>query len=87
MNRTNNRVESINQKLKSVITRYSGMTEFFLDLMKCLMSLKIERDHRALDITLKRSVIGYEADSTLGQYMTLLTPLAFKDTNRICRKS
>jgi len=30
MNRTNNRVESINDKLKSVISRYFGMTQFFL---------------------------------------------------------
>ena len=29
LNRTNNRVESINAMLKSVITRYSGMTQFF----------------------------------------------------------
>ena len=30
LNRTNNRVESINAKLKSVITRYSGMMQFFM---------------------------------------------------------
>ena len=53
MNRTNNRVESINQKLKSVISRYSGITLFFQDLMKCLNTLRIERDHRALEITMK----------------------------------
>lgn len=53
------------------------MTEFFRDLMKCLLSLKIERDHRALDVTLKKRVTGYTADSTLGQYMSLLTPYSF----------
>ena len=30
LNKTNNRVESINAKLKSVITRYSGMMQFFM---------------------------------------------------------
>ena len=43
LNRTNNRVESINAKLKMVITRYSGMTQFFSDLMQCLSSLRVER--------------------------------------------
>ena len=60
MNRTNNRVESINQKLKSVISRYSGITPFFQDLMKCLNTLRVERDHRALEITMKRRVSTYD---------------------------
>ena len=74
MNRTNNRVESINQKLKSVITRYSGVTQ---DLMKCLTTLRVERDHRALEITMKRRVSNFTDDSAFGQYMSLLTPYAF----------
>ena len=78
MNRTNNRVESINQKLKSVITRYSGVTQFFQDLMKCLTTLKVERDHRALEITMKRRVSNFSEDSAFGQHMSLLTPYAFE---------
>ena len=78
MNRTNNRVESINQKLKSVISRYSGVTQFFHDLMKCLTTLKVERDHRALEITMKRQVSTYSTDSAFHQYMSLLTPYSFK---------
>ena len=77
MNRTNNRVESINQKLKSVISRYSGITPFFQDLMKCLNTLRVERDHRALEITMKRQVSMYDPSSAFGQYMHLLTPYAF----------
>ena len=42
-NRNNNRMESTNQKLKSVISRYSGITDFFLDLMKCVSVLTNER--------------------------------------------
>ena len=78
MNRTNNRVESTNQKLKSVISRYSGVTKFFQDLMKCLTTLKVERDHRALEITMKRRVSTYSEDSAFNQYMSLLTPYSFE---------
>lgn len=78
MNRTNNRVESINQKLKSVISRYSGVTQFFHDLMKCLTTLKVERDHRALEVTMKRRVSTYSTDSAYHQYMSLLTPYSFE---------
>ena len=74
MNRTNNRVESINQKLKSVISRYSGVTQFFQDLMKCLNTLRIERDHRALEIVMKRRVSLHESDTSFGRYMSFLTP-------------
>ena len=72
MNRTNNRVESINQKLKSVISKYSGITPFFQDLMKCLNTLRVERDHRALEITMKRQVSVYDPSSAFGQYMRYL---------------
>ena len=78
LNRTNNRVESINAKLKSVITRYSGMTQFFNDLMQCLSSLQVERDHRAIEVATKRKVTSINPTSALGEYMELLTPYAFE---------
>ena len=78
MNRTNNRVESINQKLKSVISRYSGVTTFFQDLVKCLNTLRVERDHRALEITMKRRVSTYDSDTSFGRYMSYLTPYSFE---------
>ena len=78
MNRTNNRVESINAKLKMVITRYSGMTQFFNDLMQCLSSLRVERNHRALEVTTKRRITKYDPTSVLGKYIELLTPYAFE---------
>ena len=53
LNRTKNEVESINAKLKSVITRYSGMTQFFNHLMQCLSSLQVERYQRALEVMTK----------------------------------
>lgn len=75
MNRTNNRVESVNQ---SVITRYSGITQFFQDLMKCLNTLRVKRDHRALEITTKRRVSMYDHSTAFGRYMSLLTPYSFE---------
>ena len=78
LNRTNNRVESINAKLKMVITRFSGMTQFFSDLMQCLSSLRVERDHRALEVTTKRCIIAHDPASVLGKYVELLTPYAFE---------
>ena len=78
MNHTNNRVESINQKLKSVISRYSGITPFFQDLMKFLNTLIVERDHRALEITMKRRVSTYDPSTAFGHYMSLLTPYSFE---------
>ena len=77
MNRTNNRLESMNQKFKMVITRYSGMTDFFRDLMKCLVSLNMERDHRAIELTSKRQITEYEEGSIFDCYAGLLTPYAF----------
>ena len=77
MNRTNNRVESINQKLKMVVTRYSGITKFFQDLMKCLLSMATERGRRAIEATVKRQVSS-SSNPILNQYMALLTPYAFE---------
>ena len=74
----NNQVESINQKLKAVISRNSGVTQFFRDLMKCINMLKMERDHRALEITMKRSVCHHPSDSAISDYMSLLTPYLLK---------
>ena len=77
MNRTNNRLESLNGKLKAVITRYSGMVQFFNDLMQCINSLKLERDHRALQVVTKRRVTTFDKESALSKYMGFLTPFAF----------
>ncbi|XP_014674333.1 PREDICTED: uncharacterized protein LOC106814532 [Priapulus caudatus] len=78
-NRTNNRLESTNQKIKSVVSRYSGIKQFFIDLMKCIKCLKTERDHRALDAVMKTPLVGQEQEpvSAAQQYQKLLTPYAF----------
>jgi len=76
MNSTNNRVESTNQKLKSVISRYSGITDFFKQLMTCVEVLKRERNHRAANLELKMPV-GVAVDGPECQYRQLLTPYAY----------
>jgi zinc finger SWIM domain-containing protein 3 len=76
MNRTNNRIECINQKLKSVITKYSNLPQFFSQLLVTLQSLRTERDHRALTIFQKVPVAPFKAETPEYQYMNLLTPYA-----------
>ena len=77
MNRMSNSLGSLNEKLKTVITRYSGMVQFFNDLMQCINSLKLEWDHRALHVIAKRRVTAFDKESALGKYMAFLTPFAF----------
>ena len=47
LNGTNNRLECINQKLKSVIARYSSLEEFIDKFFLILRVLRSERDHKA----------------------------------------
>ena len=75
-NHTNNHLEYINQKLKSVITKYSNLNQFCSQLIK-LNSLRVERDHRALNLFQKVPSIPFSEDSIQYQYMQLLTPYAF----------
>ena len=51
--------------------------KFFQDLLKCLDSLALERDHRAITIFQKAPVLLYTSESALYHYQLLLTPYAF----------
>ncbi|XP_038062975.1 uncharacterized protein LOC119733644 [Patiria miniata] len=77
LNMTNNRLEATNQKLKSVVTRGSNMTVFFQDLMKCIRSLKIERNHHAVDAIAKVPNFAQVQSSVQMDYCKLLTPYAY----------
>ena len=77
LNSTNNRLECINQKIKSVVSKHSSVLNFFEDLMKCLDSLALERDHRAAMIFKKNPVNLLLEHDCLSQYRDLLTPYAF----------
>ncbi|XP_033107285.1 uncharacterized protein LOC117109145 [Anneissia japonica] len=75
MNMTNNRLESINAKIKSCIHRYSTMPEFFCSLMKCIDVLEGERDQRAAEMVLK--VPMQPPPNDIAQYYEVLTPYAY----------
>lgn len=73
-NRTNNRVESINQKLKSVISKFSWLPQFCTELVGVLSVLQTERNHRAISLFQKVPVKPFSLDSVEHQYMDILTP-------------
>ncbi|XP_019858006.1 PREDICTED: protein FAR1-RELATED SEQUENCE 4-like [Amphimedon queenslandica] len=78
LNSTNNRVECINSKLKSVIDRYSSLEDFVEKFFLILRVMRSERDHRAIQSSQKVPVIFHTADPAVVKYMKLLTPYAFK---------
>ena len=77
LNRTNNRVESINQKLKKIIWKFSNIVAFFEDLMRVVSSLRMERDHKAIVVFQKVKVNLYGNNQDLMDYPHHLTPYAF----------
>ena len=78
LNSTNNRLESINQKLKAVVSGHSTLLEFNRQLQSCLSSLRVERDHRAASIFQKRPVCLNDVKKYELQYYNKCTPFAFK---------
>ena len=68
LNRTNNRVESINQKLKKIIWKFSNIVAFFEDLMRVVSSLRMERDHKAIVVFQKVKVNLYGNNQDLMDY-------------------
>lgn len=76
LTRTNNRLESINQKIKSVVTRNCDINSFWMDLMKCITTLNVERDHQAAKILLK-TPIAMDTFGEIKSYADHLTPYAF----------
>ena len=76
LNTTNNRVESFNGELKSVIERYSSLEELLLGLFITLYATRNERNHKAAINYQKRKVLKYLPGSIQEQYPTLLTSYA-----------
>ena len=72
-NRTNNRLESINQKIKSVCSAYGNLNDFFRELRTVLTCLRVERDNVALNCVSKVSLFTL-GDSVAAQYSRLLLP-------------
>ena len=75
--RTNNRLESTNQKIKSVCSAFSDLETFFKEFRTVVACLRIERDNKALECVSKISVFSIGA-SAEAQYSRLLTPYAAK---------
>ncbi|KAL1472594.1 hypothetical protein MTO96_039225, partial [Rhipicephalus appendiculatus] len=76
-NTTNNRIESLNGKLKSVIKKNSSLEEFVCSLFTVLNALSDERDHRALTSVSKRPCKAPSSPEE-ALYQESLTPYAFK---------
>jgi len=69
--RTNNRLESINAKIKSVCTKHACLQRFFVDFRCFLSSMRLERRHRALMTFTKKRTTDVPAE--LVPYLELLT--------------
>ena len=79
LNGTNNRVESLNAKLKSVISRHSSLEEFVDKFFLILRVLRSERDHKAGLAVQKVPVVFHSStDPASASYIRFLTPYAYK---------
>ena len=81
LNGTNNRVESLSAKLKSVVSRYSSLEEFVEKFFLILRVLRAEQDHKA-SLTALKVPISFHSnkDAAYIDYMKYLTPYACKFT-------
>lgn len=77
-NRTNNRLESFNQKIKSIVAKYSPLSRFFCDLITCTSAFNIERDHQAADDILRRPLSSIPEKYAGKLYSLLLTSYAYE---------
>ena len=55
LNNTNNRLESINKKIKAVVGRRLDLQQFFRELLLYFDSMTQERDHRAAMVFVRYS--------------------------------
>lgn len=76
LNFTNNRLESINSKLKQVITRHSSLEDFIEKFFVVLTALRMERDHKAALMLQKVKVNTFATDSPENKYSKFLTSYA-----------
>ena len=76
LNMTNNRLGSINEKLKQVINHHSSLQEFIDKLFIILQSLQTERDHKAALTFHKTNVFLFSKNSDERRYCQLLTSYA-----------
>ena len=75
---SNNRLESINAKVKSVCSKYASLATFFDQFFAVLSCLRNERDHVTLMAMVKKRVTTLPHDSPEEQFAELLSPYAFR---------
>lgn len=76
LNDTNNRSESMNQKLKAVSSRNASLFSFFENVSTSLIVLTSEKDMKAVRIDMRTPRIQFE-DEALAKYHEFLTPFIF----------
>ena len=76
LNKTNNRIECINAKLKQVISRNSSLEEFVENFFIALTALHKGVDQKAAAMIHKTPVRPWNNGSPESNYTTLLTPYA-----------
>ncbi|XP_065315367.1 uncharacterized protein LOC135924243 [Gordionus sp. m RMFG-2023] len=78
LNFTNNRLESLNQKIKRVVNKYSPLNDLFSDLSTVVSSQAFERHHRNIMCIERLPCVTYACYTPENLYSILLTPYAFK---------
>ena len=73
LNTTNNRLESINGKLKQVISRHSSLEDFVSSFFDILTALRTERDHKAVLMFQKVVAHPFPNGSPESNYLNFLT--------------
>lgn len=67
-NRTTNRVELLNAKLKSVVTKYTTLQKFFFETLECIKSAVIESDHRTISKVQRKPIIANDEPQGVFDY-------------------
>lgn len=80
--RTNNRLESFNQKLKSIITHYTSLVSFFGTTLKLMKSMQTEKNVRTMNRQEKVPVKSGNEEQFVFEYRKLLTHFAFTHIKR-----
>lgn len=76
-NRTNNRLESFNQKLKTVLTRYVSLKTMFVETFSLIQSMNVEKQHRKI-VAAEKQVTGLQNEAVFEKnYRSLLTNFAY----------
>ena len=83
--KTNNRLECINSKVKSVCSKYASLATFFDQFFAVLSCLRNERDHTTLMAMVKKRITTQPEESPEEKFAELLT-LNFVEKQMLLRK-